>query len=107
VESLPTSLDYYLTVLGFTLDWNDSGSMASVSRDRCAIMLYEGDQGNPGTWVWVGVTDAASLFEEITARGANVRLPPTNFRWAYEMQVEDPDGHILRFGSGPRGQETH
>ena len=27
---------------------------------------------------------------------------PTNRPWAYEMQVVDPDGHVLRFGSEPR-----
>jgi hypothetical protein len=32
-----------------------------------------------------------------------IRLKPTNFAWAYEMQVEDPDGRVLRFGSDPKG----
>jgi len=26
---------------------------------------------------------------------------PTNFSWAYELRLEDPDGHILRFGTDP------
>ena len=37
-----------------------------------------------------------------TPRGAPIRLPPTNFSWALEIQVEDPDGNVLRFGSEPR-----
>ena len=100
VESLEKSLDYYVGVLGFELDWR-YGLMASVSRNRCGVMLSEGEQGNPGTWVWFGVTDAGALHREYRAAGATIRLEPTSFPWAYEMQVQDPDGHVLRFGSDP------
>jgi hypothetical protein len=30
-----------VNVLGFTLDWQDPGIIASVSRDRCGIFLTE------------------------------------------------------------------
>jgi hypothetical protein len=33
--------------------------------------------------------------------GARIRQEPENYSWAYEMQVEDPNGHVLRFGSEP------
>lgn len=102
VRSLEASIDYYVRVLGFKVDWHEPREMASASRDRGAIMLCEGPQGNAGTWVWIGVTDAEALFHEYSSAGATIRLPPTNYRWAYEMQVEDPDGHVLRFGSEPR-----
>lgn len=105
VHSLETSLDHYLHVLGFTLDWQDPGIMAGVSRERCSIMLCEADQGHPGTWVWIGVSDAAQLYQEYRRSGATIRHPPTNYWWAYEMQVEDPDGHVLRFGSEPKRDE--
>jgi hypothetical protein len=29
-----------------------------------------------------------------------------NRPWAYEMQVEDPDGHVLRFGSEPLSEPS-
>ncbi len=99
VRSLPASIDYYVKVLGFKLDWHQPGIMASVSRGRCGIMLCEGDQGHPGTWVWIGVGDIEPLFEDYVKRGARIRHPPTNYPWAYEMQIEDPDEHVLRFGS--------
>jgi catechol 2,3-dioxygenase-like lactoylglutathione lyase family enzyme len=99
VRSLPPSIDYYVKVLGFELDWQSPGIIASVSRGRSGIMLCEGDQGNPGTWVWIGVGDIKPLFEEYSNRGARIRHPPTNYPWAYEMQIEDPDGNVLRFGS--------
>jgi predicted lactoylglutathione lyase len=106
VQDLSISLDYYTRVLGFKVDWQESGIMASVSRDCCNIMLCEGDQGNPGVWVWIGVGDVATLIEEYGIRGAKVRHPPTNYPWAYEMQIEDPDGNVLRFGSEPKAGES-
>jgi catechol 2,3-dioxygenase-like lactoylglutathione lyase family enzyme len=102
VENLKASLDYYVGILGFKVDWQEPAIMASVSRGRGCIMLCEGDQGHPGTWVWIGVEDAAALYQEYSAKGARVRNPPTNYPWAYEMQVEDPDGNVLRLGSEPK-----
>jgi hypothetical protein len=101
VRSVAASLEHYVSVLGFGVDWHEPGIMASVSRSGRSIMLCEGAQGNPGTWVWIGVEDASRLHEEYVARRANIRMPPTQRPWAYEMQVEDPDGHVLRFGSDP------
>jgi catechol 2,3-dioxygenase-like lactoylglutathione lyase family enzyme len=102
VADLDAALEYYTGVLGFRRNWGDGG-FASVSRDRCTIFLCEGDQGHPGTWVWIGVADAVALEKELRAQGARIRNPPTNYPWALEMQVEDPDGNIMRFGSEPIG----
>ncbi len=103
VSDLATSIDYYTEVLGFRVDWGPESRMVSVSRDGHAIMLCEDCQGCPGTWVWIGVEDVMPLFEQFRARGAAIRLPPTNYSWALEIQVMDPDGHVLRFGSEPIG----
>ena len=104
VASVAASVSYYTKVLGFKIDWLDGEppTMASVSRSGHAIMLCEGHQGQPETWVWIGVDDIAPLWDQYRERGVRFRQPPTNYRWAYEMQVEDPDGHVLRFGSEPR-----
>lgn len=102
VDDLVRSVDYYVRVLGFTLDWQDPGVLASVSRDRCVLYLAEGDQGHPGSWVWIGVENVESLYVEYVTRGAAVRMPPSNYPWALEMHVQDPDGNVLRFGSEPR-----
>ncbi|MBA3260799.1 MAG: VOC family protein [Gemmatimonadales bacterium] len=103
VRSIQASIRYYVDVLGFKVDWGgDSTDMASVSRDDKAIMLCQGDQGQPGTWIWIGVEDIEPLYEHYRVMGVSFRQPPTNRPWAYEMQVEDPDGHVLRFGSEPR-----
>lgn len=98
VANLQASIDYYVHVLGFKVDWQVTG-FASVSRGRCGIMLAEGEQGHPGTWVWVGVGDADLIFEEYRAKGAKIRHPPNNYTWAYEVQVYDIDGNVLRLGS--------
>ncbi len=100
VGSLDASVAYYVDVLGFRVDWGDR-FFSSVTRGRCTLFLSEGDQGHPGGWVWIGVGDAAALHEELLAKGARVRHPPTNYAWALEMQVEDLDGNVLRFGSDP------
>jgi predicted lactoylglutathione lyase len=104
VQDMQRSRRYYVQTLGFSLDW-DAREMISVSRDGKSVMLCEGDQGHPGTWLWIGVDDADSLFTELSAKGAKVRRPPQNFSWAYEFQIEDPDGHVLRFGSEPKELE--
>ena len=103
VHSLGDSIRYYVDQLGFEVDWGgEEGSlMASVSRDGHGIMLCQEAQGRAGTWVWIGVEDIRPLFERYRAKGVRFKQLPTNHPWAYEMQIEDPDGHVLRFGSEP------
>lgn len=52
-----------------------------------------------GSWAWIGVGDVEALFEELRAKGARVRHPPTNYYWGLEMQIEDLDGNVLRLAS--------
>jgi catechol 2,3-dioxygenase-like lactoylglutathione lyase family enzyme len=103
VNSLAVSVRYYVDVLGFKVDWGGEveSTFASLSRDGRSIMLSQGEQGQPGTWLWIGVEDIEPLFAEYRAKGVKFREQPTNYPWAYEMKIEDPDGHVLRFGSEP------
>jgi hypothetical protein len=104
VGDLSVSLKYYVDVLGFEkAPWGES--FTHVGRDGCGIYLCQGGQGHAGTWVWVGVDDVEALHAEYVASGAIIRHPPANDSWAYEMKVEDPDGHVLRFGSEPRSDQ--
>ena len=101
VSDMAASVRYYTEVLGFAnADWG-SEHFTAVLRGAASIFLCRGSQGQPGTWAWVGVEDAAALYEEYLQSGARVRHPPRNYPWALEIHVEDPDGHILRFGSEP------
>ncbi|HEY3443316.1 MAG TPA: glyoxalase superfamily protein [Paludibaculum sp.] len=101
VGNLAVSIEYYVNRLGFQIDFQGPGVFASVSRGRCVLFLSEGDQGHTGAWVWIGVSDVELLHQEFTAKGALIRQGPTNFSWAREIQVTDPDGNVLRFGSDP------
>jgi catechol 2,3-dioxygenase-like lactoylglutathione lyase family enzyme len=104
VNSVAASIRFYVDVLGFKVNWGGEAesTFASVSCDGRAIMLAQGEQGHPGTWIWIGVEDIEPLFVEYSAKGATIRERPTNYPWAYEMKIEDPDGHVLRFGSEPK-----
>ena len=73
VEDIARSRRYYVETLGFSLDW-DAEAMISVSRDGKSIMLCEREQGQPGTWLWIGVEDADALFAEVSA-GARASAP--------------------------------
>ena len=102
VSDMSRSLRYYVDVLGFkNAEWGGN-DFTRVSRDDAGIYLSEGDQGQSGTWVWIGVENVAELYEEYTKSGATICHAPKNYPWAYELKVEDPDGHILRFGSEPK-----
>lgn len=104
VDDMKASLSFYVGKLGFqNANWG-SDEFTSVNRDKAGIYLCRRDQGRGAAWVWVGVEDAERLHSEFVARGISIRMPLTNFSWALEFQVEDPDGNVLRFGSEPREQ---
>ena len=99
VTDMAASLRYFIDVLGFrNAEWGND-DFTCVNRDRAGLYLCRGGQGQPGTWVWIGVEDVEALHEEYKASGAKIRHPPQNYPWALEMKVDDPDGHVLRFGS--------
>ena len=102
VSDMQRSVSFYVDILGFkNSEWGDE-NFTSVHRDRTSLYLCKGGQGAPGTWVWMGFDgDIFSLYEGLVSRGVTIKLPPANFSWAYEMQVLDPDGHVLRFGTDP------
>lgn len=75
-----------------------STTACAAGVSRVARLKIQG----PCTWLWIGVDDADVLFAEFSAKGAHIRSPPQNFSWAYEFAVEDPDGHVLRFGAEPK-----
>ena len=51
VRNFAASIDYYVNVLGFRVewDWGDPPDVGSVARDDYSIMLVEGEQGHSGT----------------------------------------------------------
>jgi len=105
VEDMEASLRFYVDALGFeNAPWGNP-DFTCVKRGSASIYLCHRDQGQGHAWVWIGVEDAEKLHQELQARGVAIRLPPTNYPWALEMQVEDPDGNVLRLGSEPKPVE--
>jgi len=107
VTSVAASVDYYVQKLGFhkLFDWGDPPTFASVGRDQIKIFLSQDDWGGP-TPLSIFVQDVDALYEDYRARGAVIRRPPTDLPWGVRaMDIEDPDGHRLRF-SGDGGEEN-
>ena len=101
VEDMRAALHFYVDILGFqNAEWS-SDDFAGISRGGGSLYLCHADQGRGGAWVWIGVDDVRPIYEDLKARGLPILLPPTNFPWALEMRVADPDGNVLRFGSEP------
>jgi predicted enzyme related to lactoylglutathione lyase len=101
VSDMAVSVGYYTRALGFVnAEWG-TNDFTFLSRDGAGIYLCRGAQGHPGTWAWVGVEDVETLYREYLRSGACIRRPPRNYPWALELHIEDPDGHVLRFGSEP------
>src|SRR5918994_3670799 len=72
VANLPRSVRYYVDILGFTnAEWGGD-DFTCVTRDGASIYLSEGDQGQPGTWVWLGVEDVDMLHAEYRESGATI-----------------------------------
>ncbi len=99
VSDMARSVAYYIGVLGFTNAPWGTDEFTRVGRDGLGIYLCREGQGRGGAWVWVGVSDVRALYAVYRERGALIRSEPANFPWGLEMQVEDPDGNVLRFGS--------
>lgn len=107
VRDIAASRRFYIDILGFAEEpWGDD-NFTGVSRDGCSIYLCQGAQGNPATWLWLGFDgDIFELYTLLQERGVKIRQSPVNYPWALEMQIEDPDGHILRLGTQPDANET-
>ena len=106
VKDMDQSLSFYVDIVGFkNAEWGNE-NFTSINRDNTGLYLCKGGQGLPGTWVWIGFDgDIFGLHSRLKANGVTIKLPPTNFPWAYEMQIEDPNGHILRLGTDPDDKE--
>ncbi len=104
VTHMAASVRYYVDVLGFReADWG-TDDFTCVNRDRAAIYLCRGGQGQPETWVWIGVEDVEELHGEFVAKGVRIDLAPVDQTWGNrEMYVKDADGNCIRFIQEGRG----
>jgi GNAT superfamily N-acetyltransferase len=97
------SIAYYTQVLEFDgkWEWDDPPTFGGVSKELVQLFFCKEGQGHPGTWIAIMVKNVDEYYQNIKAKGAVVRSTPADMEWGLrEMLVEDPDGHILRFGQG-------
>ncbi|MBN8788657.1 MAG: VOC family protein [Terrimonas sp.] len=108
VKDISRSLAFYVGILGFkNAEWGDD-SFTCINRDNTGLYLCRDGQGASGTWIWIGFDGDISAFHQyLRSCGVVIRLTPTNFPWACEMQIEDPDGHVLRFGTEPDDKQPY
>jgi uncharacterized glyoxalase superfamily protein PhnB len=113
VANVAASLDYYVRVLGFEVQfaWSDethfapggAPTFAQVRRGHCALALAQQTQGGTGMWVYVEIDSAAqldALHHAYQHSGARITAAPEQKPWnQVEMLVEDLDGHTLRLGA--------
>jgi catechol 2,3-dioxygenase-like lactoylglutathione lyase family enzyme len=95
------SLQFYTEVLGFdeSWEWGDPTDFGGVVKDDVEIFFCLNGQGNPNTWLAIIVDDVDQYYEDIRAKGANILSPPESHEWNMrEILVQDPDGHVIRFG---------
>ena len=95
------SINYYLNQLAFddSWKWDDPITFGGVSKGCVRLFFCLKNQGNPGTWLAINLDDLDEYYEIIKTSGAKILSPPEDKEWMMrEMLVEDPDGHIIRFG---------
>lgn len=107
VDDLMRAISYYRQCLGFELDFQYQDFYASVSRDGCSIHLKRAPKieaerthrrQNEHLDVYVEVTDAAALHDELAGRGASITKALADRPWSCrDFYVADPDGYIICF----------
>ncbi len=100
-KDIKKSLNYYTEILVFadSWEWGDPTDFGGVVKDDVEIFFCLNAQGNPGTWIAIIVDDVDDYYKIIKDKGAKIISQPANKEWNMrEMVVEDPDGHIIRFG---------
>jgi catechol 2,3-dioxygenase-like lactoylglutathione lyase family enzyme len=108
VKDIAVSISFYVDILGFKAARWGMEKFTSVNRDNTGIYLCQGAQGGPGTWIWIGFDgDLHAFHQELVSKGVKIKQAPISFSWALEMEIEDPDGHVLRIGTDPEPDKPY
>ncbi len=103
VRDFEEAMGYYTEKLLFRKlwDWGDPPGFGAVALGDVEIFFCLKDQGQPGMWLSVFIDEVDDYFERISKLGAEIIQAPKNEPWGMrEMQVRDPNGHVIRFGHG-------
>jgi uncharacterized glyoxalase superfamily protein PhnB len=106
VASIDKAVAYFVSVLGFKLDWGDEqGGIAGVSRGNCRLFLTnrgfrEGHGNSAPILLWLNLESKAEvdeLFAEWKAKQTKIMSEPEDKPWKLrEFTVADIDGNFLR-----------
>ena len=107
VRNLKESTQFYMDVLGFQRDFGDgSDGWSFLSRDNFKVMLGEcadekpaSELGDHSYFVYLTVEGLDQIYQELSARGAQMLSTPANKPWGLrEFGIRTPDGHRIMFG---------
>lgn len=86
VKDMSRSLAFYVDILGFkNAEWGNE-YFTNVNRDNKGLYLCKGDQGLPGTWVWIGFDgDLFLLHLKLKSKVAKIKLSPTKVVLQYKV----------------------
>ena len=96
------SLKFYTEVLGFddSWEWGSPTDFGGVVKNDVEIFFCLNGQGHPGTWVAIILDNVDDYYNQIKDKDVKIVVKPVDREWNMrEMLIEDPDGHIIRFGN--------
>jgi len=106
VTDMNAALDYYVSKLGFNLDWGGTeGGIAGVSKGNCRMFLTDRDfreqHGNaPPVTIWLNLNSKQAvdeLYEIWNANEARIISAPESKPWKlHEFTLSDLDGNLFR-----------
>ena len=106
VANVDKAAEYYVSVLGFHLDWGgDDGGIGGISQGDCRMFLtnaaFRRHWGNRDPVViWLNVNskqEVDELYQRWRAAGAKILEEPEDKPWNLrEFRVADVDGNQLR-----------
>ena len=106
MASVEKAAAYYVSTLGFTLDWGDEqGGIAGISRGNCRLFItnrsFRESYGNTGPILfWLNLQSKAEvddLFVTWKAAHAKIVSEPEDKPWKLrEFLAADLDGNLIR-----------
>lgn len=121
VDDLDRSLDFYTGTLGLPLA-HRSGPFAQLATGRTRLALFErsamaqtlgrehlppADPLAPGFELGFKVDDVDAAFGELTDRGVQAIVEPTDRAWGQRTAyLQDPDGHLVELAQDLRSGAT-
>ncbi len=106
VANIAKAADYYVSKLGFTLDWGgDDGGIAGIGQGQCRMFLtnaaFREGHGNVGPiLIWLNVNskqEVDDLYARWQGTGAEIVSLPEDKPWLLrEFTAKDLDGNLLR-----------